>query len=583
MKKTYLHLKKGIFLTGLIGASVASFAQQRIIGTVRTRSEYRDGLGNLPVYGGAGTGAVYTPNSDAGMFTSQRTNLLYGYKWTKLDFQVQLRDVRVWGQDASTISNSDGNKLFLHEAWGEFTIATAADTNCWLKVDNLALKVGRQEIVYDDVRLLGNLDWLQQGRRHDAAILKFLHRGYQLDLGAAFNQNADGFGTRGVFYNPQNSTAAMTAHKSGMGYTVPLATPANAAAPVAGTVGPAGTNAIGQMYKSMQFLYGSRKWGQTKVSALVFKDDFAKYADTASNRTARYYYTDKQVNSRWTMGVNFSTQFGNASGFGKIAVSGGGFTQRGNDKAGNDMGAYMANLAVTYQKGKFQFGPAFDYLSGNSYLDDVEANKKDANGKAIGNVNGGYTTNKGFDPLYGTPHRWWGYMDYFYVGTGAPRGGLLNYQLRAKYTANRYFVTIDYHNFQSDGSLAKNVTKDLGHEIDIVVNYNINKFTNIEVGYCKYFGATEGTQFAKGQTVSRTTSGVTYVEANPNVRKEANWAYAMITIRPDFLFVPPVAINASTLTPEQASQKIKDMQEQIDALKQKVDPTPAEAPVEETK
>lgn len=470
------------------------------------------------------------------MFTSQRTNLLYGYKWTKLDFQVQLRDVRVWGQDASTINNADGGKLFLHEAWGDFTIATASDTNCWLKVDNLSLKVGRQEIVYDDVRLLGNLDWLQQGRRHDAAVLKFLHKGYQVDLGAALNQNNDAFTTKGVFYNPQNSNGAFTPHKSGTGFTTPLPIVVNGAGP--------GTNAIGQMYKSMQYLYGSRKWGQTKFSTLVFKDDFAKYADSTT-KGFRYYYTDRKHNSRWTMGANFTTQIGNASSFGKIAIAGGAFVQRGNNKAGQNLEAYMANLSVTYMKGKFQVGPAIDYMSGD-------------NAKNVDK------TDNRFDPLYGTPHRWWGYMDYYYVGTGSPIGGLINSQLRAKYTANRYFVTVDYHNFKSDNPVSKDqVTKDLGHEIDVVFNYNVNKFVNMELGYSKYFGATAATAISKGLNAKTT-------------RREADWAYAMITIRPDFLFVPPVAILSTTMNTDQLSSKVKELQEQIDALKQKVDPTPAE-------
>lgn len=557
MRKSFLPFKKGVFLVCLTSYGLVSQAQQRIIGTVRPRAEYRDGVGNLPVYGKTTPPTAGTTNSDAAMFVSQRTNLLYGYKWTKLDFQIQLRDVRVWGQDASTINNADGNKLFLHEAWGEFTIATAADTNCWLKVDNLALKVGRQEIVYDDVRLLGNLDWLQQGRRHDAAVLKFMHRGYQLDLGAAFNQNSDAFGVRGVFYNPQNSAGAFTPHKSGIGYTTPLPITVQGAGP--------GTNAIGQMYKYMQYLYGSRKWGQTKISVLVFKDDFAKYVDTANvgGVQSRYYYTDKEVNSRVTAGFNFTSQIGNASGAGKVTVAGGAFTQQGADKIGNTLDAYMANLALTYSKGKIAIGPAIDYLSGNSYLDDTKP--------ASENPNRGYVTNRGFDPLYGTPHRWWGYMDYYYVGTGAPRGGLINTQLRGKYTANRYFVTVDYHNFMSDGSLGSQVTKDLGHEIDIVLNYTVNKFVNLEVGYSKYFGATEATAIAKNQNPATT-------------RREANWLYTMLTIRPDFLFTPPVAINPSTLNNDQLSTKVKELQDQIDELKKaNGTATPTEEPTTEPK
>jgi hypothetical protein len=547
MKKNHFTLKKGLVLAALLASVMMSEAQQRIIGTIRTRTEFRNGLGNLPAY-----------KTDPAIFTSQRTNLLYGYKWTKLDFQFQLRDVRVWGQDASTISNADGNKLFIHEAWGEFTIATASDTNCWLKVDNLSLKLGRQEIMYDDSRLLGNLDWLQQGRRHDAAILKFLHRGYQVDIGAAFNQNTDAFSASGIFYNPQNTTVPYTPHKSGVGYTAPLAVPANAAMPIAGTINPAGTNAIGQMYKTMEFLYASRKWGQTKISALVLNDNFAKYRDSVT-QGFRYYYTDRQYNGRWTMGFNFSSQMGNASGAGKLKIDGGAFTQRGNDKAGNNMEGYMANLSIAYMKGKFQVGPAIDYLSGNSVNDD----------KATTNLNGGYATNRNFDPLYGTPHRWWGYMDYFYVGTGGPKGGLVNAQLRAKYTANRYFITVDYHNFKSDGSLGDGYTKDLGNEIDVVLNYNINKFVNLELGYSKYFGATESTELAKGQTINGLPRS--------DIRKDADWVYAMLTIRPDFLFTPPVAISQSTLNNDQLSSKVKELQEQIDDLKKAKEETTPEA------
>jgi hypothetical protein len=43
-------------------------------------------------------------------------------------------------------------------------------------------------LIYDDQRLIGNLDWLQQARRFDMALLKTMHKGWQIDLGYAFNQ-----------------------------------------------------------------------------------------------------------------------------------------------------------------------------------------------------------------------------------------------------------------------------------------------------------------------------------------------------------------------------------------------------------
>lgn len=38
---------------------------------------------------------------------------------------------------------------------------------------NYALKMGRQELIYDDQRLLGNLDWGNLTISHDALLLKY--------------------------------------------------------------------------------------------------------------------------------------------------------------------------------------------------------------------------------------------------------------------------------------------------------------------------------------------------------------------------------------------------------------------------
>src|SRR5215204_818699 len=160
-------------------------AQFSLAGQLRTRTEVRNGLGNLVLKG-----------SKSAVFTSQRTRLSFGYKWDRLTFGVSIQDVRVWGQDASSISNADGNRLMLHEGWADLTLFNKADTTInTTGIDLMSLKIGRQELAYDDVRLIGNLDWLQQGRRHDMALLKTIHKGWQVDLGYAYNQNADAFGT----------------------------------------------------------------------------------------------------------------------------------------------------------------------------------------------------------------------------------------------------------------------------------------------------------------------------------------------------------------------------------------------------
>ena len=78
----------------------------------------------------------------------------------RLKFGLTLQDVRVWGQDVSTINRTttaNNNGLMLHEAWAEILL-----TDTTLKNKAFSLKIGRQELAYDDQRLLGNLDWLHR-------------------------------------------------------------------------------------------------------------------------------------------------------------------------------------------------------------------------------------------------------------------------------------------------------------------------------------------------------------------------------------------------------------------------------------
>ncbi len=185
-------------------------AQFSLIGQLRTRTEIRNGFGNLPVAG-----------RPAAAFTSQRARLTFGYQWDRITFGLAIQDVRVWGQDASTISNADGNKLMVHEAWADMTLINRADTTMkFAPIDYLSLKIGRQEMVYDDSRLIGNLDWLQQARRFDAALLKAQHKGWPLDLGIGFNQNTDAFRRgRYVLYPRQRADIGPITKKCDAGYS----------------------------------------------------------------------------------------------------------------------------------------------------------------------------------------------------------------------------------------------------------------------------------------------------------------------------------------------------------------------------
>lgn len=454
-------LSKSIFL-GLVLALASqneAKAQLTVTGQIRPRTELREGQGTLQKAG-----------DDSALFTSQRTRLNAGYTGYRFKIFMALQDVRVWGQDQSSINKNTtevNNGIMLHEAWTELILNDTVS-----KFQNISLKIGRQEIAYDDQKVLGSLDWLQQARRHDAIVFKFANKGWIVDLGAAFNQNKEK--NVDTYYNGIPPTTA--------GYT-------------------AGTNGIGTMYKSFQYAYLGKKFFFGDVSLLFFKDDFNKYTTPAG-----VYTPVGGVWSRTTSGFYY-----NANITRKINLTGSYYYQGGRDKTGRTLSANLASITSTVQLGRKLFvGPGVDFLSGTDGTKPVTGDSR---------------SNK-FDPLYGTPHKFWGSMDYFYAANPFGNQGLLNYFFKAKYNAkdNLTFFA-DIHGFQSANAVAKTgggtQTRYLGTELDLKVSYNFTKMINVEAGY-SYMQATN-------TMASAQVKGVTNADLSPQ------WAYVCLNIKPNFL------------------------------------------------
>lgn len=451
-KKIYTPLLAFLFCMCLLNEATAQFT---ISGQVRTRTEMRNGQGTLQV-----------KDTVPAVFTSQRTRLNFGYAGYRYKIFTTIQDVRVWGQDGSSINRitTDANDgLMLHEAWGELSLVDTGKV-----VKNFTLKLGRQELVYDDVRLLGNLDWLQQARRHDAALLKFDHKGWTAHLGAAYNQNAER--KSNTIYNGVPT-----------GYA-------------------ASTNGMSSLYKSMQFLYVAKKLHFGNASFLAFKDDFSKFrfAPTDVNKVIPIY--EQGVWSRYTIGGNM---FGTA--FRKLGFAVSAFYQGGKYREGTALDEYLLSASTSYAVGrKFSVGPGVDMTSGNNGSDPANKYKR-------------------FDPLYGTPHKFWGYMDYFYVADGFGSNGLIDYYLKGKYKAkDNLTISLDAHRFvlpsavtAADGTA---MDKSLGTELDLVASYALSKAINIEGGYSMMF-STATLASAKVKNVKRAAD-------------QSSWAYLMISIKP---------------------------------------------------
>lgn len=164
-----MKLTKTIYLSllGLLGAS--TYAQEFNTDIqLRQRYEYTNGFGTL-----------LTPTTSHTSFIGQRSRVNLNYLEAKLKVKVSLQNLHTWG-DAATTALTSKNGFAAFEAWAEYSFD-----------DKWSTKIGRQSLSYDNQRIIGALDWANQGRSFDAALIKFKGEESQLDLGFALNADSE--------------------------------------------------------------------------------------------------------------------------------------------------------------------------------------------------------------------------------------------------------------------------------------------------------------------------------------------------------------------------------------------------------
>ncbi|MBF7092436.1 alginate export family protein [Flavobacterium sp. ALJ2] len=135
---------------------------------LRPRFEYRNGYKTLIPEGQEATSQI-----------SQRSRLNLNFTQDQLKVKLTLQNVRTWG-DVPTTATSDKNGVTFFEAWAQYDINEKWST-----------RVGRQVLSYDNQRIMGEIDWLQQGQSHDALMVSFHPKNHQLDMGLAYNSDAE--------------------------------------------------------------------------------------------------------------------------------------------------------------------------------------------------------------------------------------------------------------------------------------------------------------------------------------------------------------------------------------------------------
>lgn len=138
---------------------------------IKPRYEYRNGFGQMRLAKDA--------LDKAASFVSQRSrlSLFYANPAQKLRMGASLQDVRNWGA-TDQLNIGDKNNFSMHEFWGELLLSNV-----------FSIKAGRQELNYDNSRILGNVDWVQQARSFDAALMKYEDNAKNIRIHAGLGLN----------------------------------------------------------------------------------------------------------------------------------------------------------------------------------------------------------------------------------------------------------------------------------------------------------------------------------------------------------------------------------------------------------
>ncbi len=407
--------------------SFFSYAQLTIDAELRPRTEYRNGFGNL-----------ISEDADAGFGISTRARLNTKYTTENYTVYLSLQDVMVWGENRQILPYDQNNSFAIFQAWAEIKLGEGFTT-----------KIGRQILSYDDQRILGGLDWAQQGRNHDAAMLKYRKDKFALDVALAFNQDYShptGFVSEGTAYNTSGFFS----------------------------------------YKTMQMAHLSQKWENFSGSLLLMNNGFQNF-DTDDNADG--------VSNLQTLGTHLKY---NKNKFGIAANA---FLQTGERQGELDVkGAYLLGLDLTYKASdKVKLGAGLEIISGN----DGDAGETGA-----------------FFPLYGTNHKFNGFMDYFYVGNHANSIGLFDIHASANFKFNDTSnLTVKVLNFSGEQELPSG-EKSLGTEVDLVFSKSFKGYKFV-LGYSHLFPS-DGMYELKGVA--------------ENVAADSqNWAWAMLVFKPKFL------------------------------------------------
>jgi hypothetical protein len=262
-----------------------SKAQFQVDAQFRSRFEFRDGYRQLQ-----------PSNAAPSFIISQRSRLSFGYQSEKLKLKFSPQDVRVWGDEQNSSSTGvfgDNASLDMFEAYAEIRLDSS-----------FYISVGRQELCYDNERLLAKRDWNQNGLSYDAIVLKIKLNAWDIHAGSTWNSLSE--------------TSANNLY-------------------------------LPDRIKSLNYLWIHRKFNNN--IQLSFTHITSGVTETDSTNTLHFRQTTGVYSEYKSEKWNYRADF---------------YYQYGKNKTANTINAFLADADISYKFGHLNPGIGLSYLSGNS-------------------------------------------------------------------------------------------------------------------------------------------------------------------------------------------------------------------------
>ena len=376
------------------------------------RGEYR--RGGLPT-------EKYDKDENNAHFVFERTRMTLGYEKSLISAKVTAQHQGIWGMEG-------GGSFEIYEAWAQ------------LKAKNgLFARIGRQELVYDDERILGNNDWSMAAMTHDVLKVGYENYGHRLHAIFAYNQNSGN--VNGGTYYKDGSQTYKSMQTAWYHYDVPKI--------------PIGVSLI-FMNVGMQ---------------LGTPDDYG----TINQQIYGGYLTFKP--KKLSLEAAYYRQGGKAPA-NYLKMNEDGYSQQ----KSLPVEAWMASVKATYEfSPKVTAYAGYDYLSGDKEF--VVPDEGD-----IGLVQ--HKKVSAFTSIFGSSHKFYGAMDFFFVSAYYSS---FSPGLQTLYAGSIFKpvkdLTVDasYNYFGITSSVSK-LNTTLGHEIELSASYQFAKDANISLGYSFMMG-----------------------------------------------------------------------------------------------